>query len=458
MLNTRYFLSHPQQLPCLSPRRALYYFMPKTTRQYHLQFSDRHFAQVRRVFVAVLLAAVAVTLIVLLRALITPVIISIFLGYLLAPLVAAVENRGLSRTWAVVIVFLALSLTLGLAVTLVWQDMIDELQHLIAGVQIDNPGQLAESIKTKLRTAFPGFAKSDFIDKIAERAVIYGESYANRMMEGFLGAFSALGEMIIIPFLTFFILKDARALKKFVVQRISNRYFEMSLSLIHKATLQLGRFIRGQLLDAVIVGIMAMIALSLLNLRYALLIGALAGMFNLIPFLGPIIGCLAAVIVSIVDTASFSGVFPIIAAFAVIKLLDDVIVQPTVVSKSVELHPVVVIVAIFAGGHVGGILGMVVAVPLVSIVKETISILHWGFTNYYIFGPPPFAVTEPEADLEILPAPVAELPSTASASSVTEIKKSSGPAPLRGAVKTDISHTTLPPAGSVKPARPSRKT
>jgi predicted PurR-regulated permease PerM len=431
--------------------------MPKTTRQYHLQFSDRHFAQVRRVLVAVLLAAVTITLIVLLRNLITPVVISIFLGYLLAPLVGAVENRGLSRTWAVIIVFLALGLTLGLAISLVWQNAMDELQHLLAGVQIDNPDQLTESLKAKLRAAFPGFAKSNLIDKIAERAVVYGESFANRTMEGFMGVFSALGEIIIIPFLTFFILKDARALKKFVVQRISNRYFEMSLSLIHKATLQLGRFIRGQLLDAVIVGIMAMIALSLLNLRYALLIGALAGLANMIPFLGPIVGGVPAIIVSIVDTGSFSGVLPIIVAFAIIKLIDDVIVQPTVVSKSVELHPVVVIVAIFAGGHIGGILGMIVAVPLVSIIKETIGILYWGFTNYYIFGPPPFAVSEPEATLEVLPAPVAELPPPASPPA-TATKKSSGPAPSRDAAKTGISQTSRPPVGAVKHSRQSQKT
>ncbi len=380
----------------------------------------------------------------------------------LAPLVEAVEHRGLSRTWAVIIVFLALSLTLGSAVALVWQDAMDELQHLIAGLQIDNPEQLTDSIKTKLRAVFPGFAQSNLIDKIAERAVVYGEAFANRTMEGFMGFFSALGEMIIIPFLTFFILKDSRALKKFVVQRIPNRYFEMSLSLIHKATLQLGRFIRGQLLDAAIVGIMAMIALSLLQLNYALLIGALAGMFNMIPFLGPIIGCIAAILVSVIDTGSFAGVLPIIVAFAIIKLIDDVIVQPTVVSKSVELHPVVVIVAIFAGGHIGGILGMIVAVPLVSIIKETTSILYWGFTNYYIFGPPPFAVTEAEATMEVLPAPVAELPSPASPPA-TGIKKASGTAPLNSASRSavqppDISRLSLPPAGAAKRMRPTKKT
>jgi predicted PurR-regulated permease PerM len=400
--------------------------MPKIIRQYHLQFSDRHFAQIRRVFVAILLAAITITLLILLRHLITPVVISIFLAYMLAPLVDAVENRGLSRTWAVVIISLSLLITLGATVSLIWQDVMAEIRHLLAGAQLDNPEQLTATIKAKLRAAFPGFAQSDFFDKMAERGVAYVESFVNSMMEGFLGALSSAGEMIIIPFLIFFILKDARALKKFIVQRIPNRYFEMSLSVIHKATLQLGRFIRGQLLDATIVGILAMIALSLLNLRYALLIGALAGLANMIPFLGPIVGGVPAIVISIVDTGGFSGVLPIVIAFAVIKLIDDVIVQPTVVSKSVELHPVVVIIAIFAGGHLGGILGMIVAVPLVSILKETVNILHWGFSNYYLFGPPPYAVAEPEATLEVLSEPVAALPAATTAppnSPTSEVKK-----------------------------------
>ena len=367
--------------------------------------------QVRRVFIAILLAAATITVIVLLRDLVTPVVISIFMAYLLAPLVEAIENRGLSRTWAVIIVFVALLLTIGLAISLLWQNVLDEIKNVLAGVNIDNREQLVEGIREKLRAAFPGMAQSNLITDMAEKAVTYGEAFANKT----LGAFSALGEMIIIPFLTFFILKDARTLKKNIVARIPHRYFEMSLSLIHKATLQLGRFIRGQLLDAAIVGIMAMIALSLLKLRYALLIGALAGMANLIPFLGPIVGGIPAIIVSIIDTGSFSGVLPIIVAFAVIKLIDDVIVQPIVVSKSVELHPVTVIISIFAGGHIAGILGMIVAVPLVSIAKVSASILYWGFTKYYIFGPPPFAVAEPDATVEVLPAAAtAELPASAS--------------------------------------------
>lgn len=415
--------------------------MSKSPRQYHLQFSDRHFIQVRRVFIAVLLAAATITLIILLRDLVTPVVISIFLAYLLAPLVEAIENRGLSRTWAVIIVFVLLLLVIGLVISLVWQTILDEIKNIIAGVKIDNREQLVEGVRAKLQAAFPGMAQSNLLKDMAEKAVVYGETFANRTLE----AFSAIGEAIIIPFLTFFILKDARSLKKNIVAQIPNRYFEMSLSLIHKATLQLGRFIRGQLLDATIVGIMAIIALSLLKVRYALFIGTLAGMANMIPFLGPIIGGIPAIIISIIDTGSFAGVLPIVVAFAVIKLIDDVFVQPTVVSKSVELHPVTVIISIFAGGHVAGILGMIVVVPLVSIVKVSASILYWGFTKYYIFGPPAFAVEEPEMTLEILPAPAAGLPpSTVAAVPVAETASAIPPAPLASPTAADNKRARLP--------------
>lgn len=426
---------------------AIFTFMQKSPRQYHLQFSDRHFLQVRRVFIAVLLAAATITLIILLRDLVTPVVISIFLAYLLAPLVEAIENRGLSRTWAVIIVFVVLMSAIGLAISLVWQTMLDEIKNIMAGVQIDNREQLVEGIRAKLQAAFPGMAQSNIVKDMAEKAVTYGETFANKTLE----AFSAIGEMIIVPFLTFFILKDARTLKKNIVAQIPNRYFEMSLSLIHKATLQLGRFIRGQLLDAAIVGIMAMIALSLLKLRYALLIGALAGMANLIPFLGPIVGGIPAIIVSIIDTGSFSGVLPIIVAFAVIKLIDDVFVQPLVVSKSVELHPVTVIISIFAGGHVAGILGMIVAVPLVSIAKVSASILYWGFTKYYIFGPPAYAVEEPDAMVEVLPATATvELPASIAAPSISSTTAKSA------AAASTPTLNALPSSPS-KRARPLKK-
>jgi predicted PurR-regulated permease PerM len=430
--------------------------MQKAFPQYIIHFSERHFMQARRILLAILFVAAIIAVVVLLRDLITPVVISVFLAYLLAPLVDAIENRGLSRTAAVIIVFLSFMVTFGLMISLLWRNMLDELQHLIAGVKIDNPEQLIDGIKQNLKAALPGLAHTNIIDKLVEIGVQYGEKFIDQVMQGVAGLFSAIGEIIIIPFLIFFILKDSRSLKKNIVKRIPNRYFEMSLSLIHKASLQLGLFIRGQLLDATIVGILAMIALSFLKLRYALLIGVLAGMANMIPFLGPIVGGIPAIIVSIVDKGDFSGVPAIIVAFAVIKLIDDVIVQPMVVSKSVELHPVVVIISIFAGGHLGGILGMIVAVPLVSIAKVTISILYWGFTKYHIFSPPPYALAEPEVTAPmLLPSGVVAPQGGASLHLTpppTEMKK-----PSAVVNSTDEAHSSTIPTGASKRVRQSKK-
>ncbi|MDZ7343898.1 MAG: AI-2E family transporter [candidate division KSB1 bacterium] len=408
--------------------------MPTNARQPFFFFSERQFAQGWRVLAALLLIAAVVVLIVLVHDLITPVVVSIFLAYLLAPLVDAMENRGVSRAWAVTMIFLGIAFALGLVISLLRQNIVGQLEQLIMKFQFSDTKQIIESLREGLKSAFPGLAQSNLIDKSLEVVVQFGETFIMRTMQGFAGVFSAIGGLIIIPFLTFFILKDSRSLKKNIVQRIPNRYFEMSLSLIHKASLQLGRFIRGQLLDATIVGIMAMIALSLLDLRYALVIGALAGMANLIPFLGPIVGGIPAVLIAIIDGGSFAAALPIIAAFAVIKLIDDVLVQPLVVSKSVELHPVTVIISIFAGGHTAGILGMVVAVPLVSIIKVSAGILYWGFTKYYIFGPPPYATTEGGSLLagrplaaspeQVAPATIAAHP-TGGASPLVEIPKRS---------------------------------
>jgi len=340
---------------------------------------------------AVLALSITFVAVYFLRDLIIPVVVSIFLAYLLEPIVDGFENRGLPRVWALILIFLTSAAVISIGVVLLRDQVAEEVRMMLSDVRLDQPQLYIAHVQEKLKAAFPGAISVRIIDALARVASEYVDSFFRPGVESLTGLFSAFGATIIIPFLTFFLLKDSRALKKGIVQYIPNRYFEMSLSLIHKTSRQLGRYIRGVLLDAAIVGIMVMIALSILDLRYAILIGALAGMANLIPYLGPVVAGIPAVAISIYDTGNLSGVPAVLLAFAVVKVIDDALVQPLVVSKSVELHPASVIIAIYVGGHLGGILGMIVAVPLVSIAKESFNILYWGLTNYYIFGSPRYA-------------------------------------------------------------------
>lgn len=409
--------------------------MTNSSREYTLRFSDRQIIPLGRVALAVLFVLLSGLALYFLRHLITPVVISVFLAYLLEPLVNALENRGVRRLWSTITVLFGFAALFGLGIVLLREQMSHELEVILANVQIDKPEALIDQAKEKLKASFP--TKGGLIDMFAGVALHYLKSILGPGVTGMTEVLSAFGATIIIPFLVFFILNDSHALQKALVQQIPNRYFEMSLSLLHKANEQLGRYIRGVLLDAAIVGTMVVIALMLLNLRYAVFIGMLAGMANLIPYLGPVVGGIPAIVISVIDNGNFSGVPSILLAFGVVKIIDDVIVQPLVVSKSVELHPVTVIIAIYVGGHLGGILGMIVAVPLVAIIKVSLSILHWGFTKYYIFRQPTFADLPVEDSFAIVYArpspsteesPVARIPANLPEGSEPEPSKTQTPA------------------------------
>lgn len=371
--------------------------MSELSKQYFVQLSERSIWRVIKFLGFVFLLALIVVGLVYLNELMLPIVISIFLSYLLEPAVDAMENHGMNRTIAVAVLFVAIIGAIVLLVVLLSDTVATEMQHMLSGTNVQDPQKLIDQFRLNLEASFPSLAKTNIFARLAEQASTYAKSFLSTSMESATHMVSALGHMIIIPFITFFFLKESRELKKFIVQSLPNRWFEMALSLIHKISMQLGRFIRGQLTDSAIVGTMITIALLILDVRYAIFIGVLAGLANMIPYLGPVVGGIPAILVSVMDTGDLSGVPSIILAFAVIKIIDDIIVQPLVVSKSVELHPVVVILAIIAGGNLGGIFGMIIAVPLTSIIKVTVSILYWGFTKYYIFSPPSFAGDKPIA-------------------------------------------------------------
>jgi len=117
----------------------------------------------------------------------------------------------------------------------------------------------------------------------------------------------------------------------------------------------------------------------LIGVKYFFMIGVFAGLANLIPYFGPLVGVILAVIVSILQTGSFSMAFYIIGVFIVIKIIDDVFLQPVVVAKSVHMSPLIVLLAVLIGGKLFGILGMLLAVPFTGFIKV---VVHESILNY----------------------------------------------------------------------------
>jgi len=173
-------------------------------------------------------------------------------------------------------------------------------------------------------------------------------------------------------------------MKKIFVEYVPNRYFEMTLTFLHKVDQQLGSYLRGQFFEAFVVGLLAVIALGILDVEYFTLIGIFAGLANMIPYVGPVAGAIPAIIVVIVNGGSIYMVLYVIIAFALIQLIDNIVLQPLVMSRSVNLHPLAIVLAILVAGQFFGLLGMLLAVPAAGVIKVTSRELYDGFRKFKI--------------------------------------------------------------------------
>ncbi|MDR0486045.1 MAG: AI-2E family transporter, partial [Elusimicrobiota bacterium] len=147
------------------------------------------------------------------------------------------------------------------------------------------------------------------------------------------------------------------------------------LSIIYEINSVLGKYIRGQLIEAAFVGTMGVLVLSFLDINFALLIGITAGFANFIPYVGPAVGLILASITGLVQYQDIFILFKIIPAFLIIQFLDNNIVQPLAIGHNVNLSPVTMVFAMLAAAQVFGFFGILFAVPTAAILKTIFATL-----------------------------------------------------------------------------------
>ena len=316
-----------------------------------------------------------------LKTVVNILIIALFISFLLDPIVDFIENRGINRLLAVIWVFAFIALLGLLGFHFLAPVISNQIKQINLGADNQSLSEQFLQLQEKLGEKLPFLANPTVQNELKNMI----ENLLTKSFSIVASVLSAVVTMVMVTFVTFFFLKDGRRMKRSLVSWVPNRYFEMSLNILHKTSTQLGRYIRGQLLVASIVGTLCIIALYMLNIRYYFFIGAIAGLANMIPYFGPIVGAVPAIIIALIDTGSFGAVAAVAVAFASIQLFENVFVSPFIVSKSVELHPLTIIIVILIGGQLMGIFGMLLAVPTASIIKVTTQELYWGLKNYQIF-------------------------------------------------------------------------
>ncbi|MBU3181189.1 AI-2E family transporter [Clostridium psychrophilum] len=201
-------------------------------------------------------------------------------------------------------------------------------------------------------------------------------SYLSVSINGIVSLFAGIGNILINSFIglfiSFYLLKDYEFFKNLYLNSVSFIMKESKYRRLNKTIFEvngiMSSFIRGQLLDGLIVGLISSIGLSIIGLDFAFLIGLTAGISNIIPYVGPLIGCIPAVIIGLLSPNPIMALWAVLLLLAV-QQLDSAVISPKIVGDSMGLHPIFVIMAITIGGSLAGILGMLLSVPIAGIIK-----------------------------------------------------------------------------------------
>ncbi len=195
---------------------------------------------------------------------------------------------------------------------------------------------------------------------------------------------STFAFVFMIPFISFFILKDKNLFSKMFNSFIPNRIFELYITITHKISELVSSFLRALVIEIIIVGVLTALVLSIIGVNYAILIGLLAGFANMVPYFGPFFGVVFAISSIILTGQDLSMILYVIFSMWGVQVLDNNIVYPIVIGKSTNIHPLYVFLTVVAGGYLFGVLGMILSVPIVYIVSEISKELYSSLKKYDI--------------------------------------------------------------------------
>lgn len=196
----------------------------------------------------------------------------------------------------------------------------------------------------------------------------YGGEAASSFLTVLVSAVSILALFVAVPVVAVYIMIDANAMYRAFVSVVPLSMRPKTLKIFREIDVVVGGFIRGQLLVAAIIGVLFIIMLSALHVRYAILIGVTAAVLEIIPYVGAAVGAAIAVLVALTTNGALNALF-VLAGFIVINQLEGHLIAPYVVSTSVGLSPLAVLIALLIGGELWGLPGLLVAVPLAGVIK-----------------------------------------------------------------------------------------
>ncbi|OEC35226.1 Predicted PurR-regulated permease PerM [Pseudomonas cuatrocienegasensis] len=311
----------------------------------------------------------------LLHPILSPFLVGILLAYMGDPLVDRLERWKLSRTWGVIAVFALFSLVLAILLLVLVPMLGKQLMRLYELVPqmldwIQHQALPWVQLKFGLAEGFWRFdqLKAAFSEHLGKTTDIVGIILAQVTASG-LALLGWLANLLLIPVVSFYLMRDWDLLMARLRELLPRRREAVVVKLVSECHEVLGAFLRGQLLVMLALGVMYATGLMLIGLELGLLIGLLAGLASIVPYLGVVVGLGAAMAAGLFQFGvDFYPLLGIAIVFTVGQMLEGMLLTPLLVGDRIGLHPVAVIFAIMAGGQLFGFTGVLLALPVAAVI------------------------------------------------------------------------------------------
>lgn len=298
-----------------------------------------------------------------------PFIIAIVIAYILNPLVVVFEKRRVSRGLAIMLLYAIIFAFVFLAGVWTIPGLVAELQKLM--VMLPEYSEQAQAFIRHLYSDYQRFALPESLRVALDENILFFQRNLQHMLERvtatLLGLFSHFFMLLLLPLLVYYFLRDMDHLKNALVALFPAKYRQRVLVAGSEIDTALGSYLRGLLLICFLVGLLTYLGLRLLGVEFALILGIIYGLTNIIPYFGPLIGALPAVFIALLDSPLLA--LKVVGVMVAVQQLDSHLISPQVLARSLGLHPLAVILALLAGGRLFGLPGLILAVPLAAMLR-----------------------------------------------------------------------------------------
>lgn len=316
-----------------------------------------------------------------------PLILAFIAYYLMNPVVNLLEKIRIKRIWGIIIIILTITGTLTALALVSFPAIQSQIEDLITSFP-KYLVKMSDDLKATMDNSFLGPYYDEAYNWVAstlsDLPSMIGD-YIGKTFEGVMNVASTLTHVVValitFPVILFFLLKDSAKFKNYCLQLLPPRFRSGMNQILNNMDVQVGSYIRGQIIVAICIGVLLFIGYLIIGLDYAITLAIVAAVTSVVPYLGPIIAISPAIIIAAVDSPLM--LLKLAVVWGVVQLLEGNFISPNIMGRTMQIHPLTIVIVLLVGGNLFGLVGVILGIPGYAILKVIVVFFFQKFKMRY---------------------------------------------------------------------------